>query len=78
MRDPNRIPQVLKAIGTFWEKYPDLRLGQIISNAHATWGVRNDKGRLEGWDPNDVFYFEDDDLLKTIYEEINKNGEFLE
>ena len=70
MRDPKRIPKVLKAIERYWELHPDLRLGQIVSNAHSTWGVRNDKGRLEGWDANDVFYFEDDDLLKTIYEEL--------
>ena len=33
MRDPNRIPDVLEAIRLAWEKYPDLRLGQLIVNA---------------------------------------------
>lgn len=33
MRDPNRIDKVLIEIGKLWHKYPDLRLGQLISNA---------------------------------------------
>lgn len=33
MRDPDRIRDVLDAIRRVWEKYPDLRLGQLILNA---------------------------------------------
>lgn len=33
MRDPNRIPRILAAIQATWEKYPNLRLGQLIANA---------------------------------------------
>ena len=34
MRDPNRIPVILDEIRKVWEKYPDLRLGQLISNPY--------------------------------------------
>ena len=30
MRDPNRIPEVLKEIEYYWNKYPDMRLCQLI------------------------------------------------
>lgn len=33
MRDPKRIPKILKELQEIWEKNPDLRLGQLISNA---------------------------------------------
>ena len=33
MRDPNRIPEVLARIERVWRRFPDLRLGQLISNA---------------------------------------------
>lgn len=32
MRNPDRIPLVLKEIQTIWEKYPDLRLTQLLLN----------------------------------------------
>lgn len=32
MRDPKRIPIILKDLQTIWEKYPDLRLGQLLLN----------------------------------------------
>lgn len=32
MRDPKRIPKVLKELGKIWKKYPDLRLGQLLLN----------------------------------------------
>jgi uncharacterized protein YihD (DUF1040 family) len=55
MRDPNRIPVILEAIRTYWEKYPDLRLGQLIDNAsyHSI---------------ADLFYVEDDVLLLALKE----------
>lgn len=63
MRDPNRIPQVLNALGQYWMKHPDLRLGQIVSNAQSTHRINAGLA-----DTQDVFYFEDEDLLKTLYE----------
>lgn len=31
MRDPNRIKPFLNKFAELWEKYPDLRFGQLIS-----------------------------------------------
>ena len=31
VRDPNRIPQILKLIEELWSNSPDLRLGQLLS-----------------------------------------------
>lgn len=35
MRDPNRIPAIIGLLRDMWEASPDLRLGQLILNAHA-------------------------------------------
>ena len=32
MRDINRIDRILAQLGELWKQYPDLRLGQLISN----------------------------------------------
>ena len=32
MRDKKRIPDILARLENVWEKYPDLRLGQLIVN----------------------------------------------
>lgn len=53
MRDPKRIYIVVNDIMHEWEKYPDLRLGQLISNAMNGSGV-------------DLFYIEDEELVKAI------------
>jgi hypothetical protein len=56
MRDPKRLATVLGAVLLAWEKYPDLRLGQLLLNlAH---GERN------------LYRVEDEELvrrLKTLY-----------
>jgi len=63
MRDPERICKVLELLKTEWEKYPDLRLGQILVN-------------IVGADTEcsfscpEVFYYEDDELIKYLE---NKN-----
>ena len=57
MRDPKRIDVVLKGIKEYWEKHPDLRLGQILCNF----------GRRVGMP--DPFYLEDEDLLRLLKEE---------
>jgi len=53
MRDANRINTVLSGLKDIWEKYPDLRLGQLICNV-----VR---------DPA-LYYIEDEDLVKALKE----------
>ena len=58
MRDPNRIPELLRIISKVWYTNPDLRLGQLILN-----GCPTDAG---------LYYMEDEDLLKNlkrVYEE---------
>ena len=52
MRDPKRIPKVLNSIKSHWEKFPDMRLGQLIMNA-----VNN---------PTMLYYLEDDQLVESI------------
>ena len=62
MRNPERIPEVLKELEEFWKQNPDLRLGQIISNLSYE-SMRN----------NDPFYMEDKDLLELLKQK-NKNN----
>jgi len=47
MRDVKRIPEVLAAIGELWMANPDLRLGQIMSNANVHFYTEDDKA-LQG------------------------------
>ena len=61
MRDPNRIPHVLEEIREIWEKYPDLRLGQLLLNTAER--------------ANMLYYIEDDALvqaLKRLYDDKGK------
>ena len=55
MRDPSRIIKVLQEIAVYWIERPDLRLGQIISNASSS--------ALNNPDP---FYLEEDALILAI------------
>lgn len=50
MRDPNRILIIVSKLMTAWTAAPDLRLGQLISNAHAS---------ISG-SSAELFYVEDD------------------
>lgn len=56
MHNPARIPVVLETLKETWEKYPDLRLGQLISIL----GIINNKGTP------DIFYVEDEDLVNRL------------
>ena len=51
MRDPNRIPIFCYKLAKIWESFPDWRFGQLISN------LTNRK---------DIFYIEDDELIKQL------------
>jgi len=53
MRDPSRIPIILKEIERIWLEGPDLRLCQLIGNCYES---------------GDLYYKEDDDLLKRLKE----------
>ena len=61
MRNPERIPEILKELEEFWEQVPDWRLGQVISNFS-----------YELMGNNDPFYMEDKDLLELLKNK-NKN-----
>lgn len=60
MRDVNRIDALLDLLKKYWKQdvnYSDLRLGQILSNI-----ARN----------KDIFYLEDDEVIKWLEERVNK------
>ena len=56
MRDPARIPEVLKALQEAWEQEPDWRLGQLVFNIARSAGHR------------DSYYIEDDKLVESLKE----------
>jgi uncharacterized protein YihD (DUF1040 family) len=51
-RDPERINIILEHLKEIWMKYPDLRLGQLISNIAPPQAS--------------IFYLEDDTMLKRL------------
>lgn len=51
-RDPRRIYEVLEYIQDIWEKYPDLRLGQLLCNCVK-------------YEPA-LYFLEDDELIKKL------------
>lgn len=55
MRDPNRIPRVIAALGAAWYANPDLRLGQLVSSAAAL-----------ATSTSDPFYVEDDKMIEGL------------
>jgi hypothetical protein len=52
VRPPERIPKVLKTIREVWERFPDLRLGQLLTNA-------TDMGDI-------LYYVEDEELVEKL------------
>lgn len=51
MRDPKRIPAVIRSLEAVWMAYPDMRLCQLLAAIHVM---------------DDPFYLEDDKLLVAI------------
>ena len=51
MRSVDRIPNILDRVSKIWEKYPDLRLGQLLLNCFS--------------DPL-LYYVEDDKLIEAL------------
>lgn len=68
MRNPKRIPIILKEIEKYWEKYPDLRLGQIIINLNTLLS--------ENTHETDLFYLEDERLVEglKLMDKLSKEG----
>ena len=56
-RDKARIPEVLKALRAYWKKNPDLRLAQIVCNAHAI---------SDPYGQRDPFFMEDDVFVARL------------
>lgn len=55
MRDPNRIPEILKELEKYWTAAPDLRLGQLINNLSYL---------ARGY--HDMFCTEDEEMVKVL------------
>ncbi|MGD0449622.1 MAG: hypothetical protein ABSA79_01030 [Candidatus Bathyarchaeia archaeon] len=60
MRDPKRISEVLEALKTIWEAFPDWRLGQVLENFVFLKGERGDKTSRT------LFYQEDTETLAAL------------
>lgn len=52
MRDRQRIPEVLAVLQTAWERYPDMRLGQLLANCCSC--------------DEPLFYMEDDEIMERL------------
>lgn len=66
MRDPNRIPKILNAIGRIWQMHPDMRLFQLLSNVMSP---TLDPGRAGL--TADPYHIEDD----AVYERLRAYAE---
>ncbi len=60
MRDPNRIDNILAAVGDVWKQYPDLRLGQLLVNVFPSMVI---------------YYVEDEDLVKGVKRFYDNNND---
>ena len=65
MRDPKSIERILTKLARYWNRHPDLRLGQLVDNATNT-GLRDGGPSL--------FYVEDDDFEAKLDEMIWKHS----
>lgn len=54
MRNPKRIPEILKRLQKLWEKNPDLRLGQLIENVY------------DNPSKNSAYLFEDEAFISKL------------
>ncbi len=57
MRNPDRIDPLIEQLRKFWKERPDLRLGQIIENAHVAAGLNPNHG---------VFHTEDEYIVEGL------------
>lgn len=61
MRDRKRINKILEILKEYWGLYPDMRLGQIISNIAIDVGA------------SDVYYIEDNILENEMKKQLKKS-----
>lgn len=57
MRDPKRIKEFCEQLAAIWERVPDWRFGQFVSNVLGQ--VQTEKKR-------DIFFIEDDEMLTAV------------
>lgn len=69
MRDPKRIRKFCNRLATVWECVPDWRFGQLMSNMLGQY-VHETK--------RDIFFPEDDELIKFFESYVNKPSMFNE
>lgn len=62
MRNPKRIPEVLKELEKYWNNHPNWRLGQVMSN--LSYELLGD---------NDPFFIEDEMLLELLKSKNEEN-----
>ncbi len=70
MRNPDRIPKILKRLEEVWLKNPDLRFGQLIENVFPN---------RPGFDKKysrSAYFIEDENFVKVLeeYYGVKKNG----
>lgn len=63
MRDVNRIQSFCMELAELWSNWPDLRFGQFMSNVAKY--VKMELGK-------DIFYMEEDELMKIIRQQLKK------
>ena len=61
MRNPNRIKPFCDELAKLWSNWPDLRFGQIMYNISKYIEMEHRK---------DVFYMEDEELIKIFREQL--------
>ena len=62
MRNKDRIPEFLTELQKYWEKVPDWRFGQLISNVLGTC-------------KRDPFFYEENEMLDVFDKFFNKKNE---
>ena len=62
MRNPKRIPKILKLLEQLWNKSTDQRLGQLLENYVFYRGERGDRTSVK------LFYQEDDETERILKE----------
>ena len=63
MRDPKRIKEFCEQLAAIWERVPDWRFGQFVSNVLGQ--VQTEKKR-------DIFFIEDDEMLTEYSTLLNR------
>ena len=58
MRDPKRIPEIIKRLKKLWMKNPDMRLAQLIGNVYP----------CTPYTRIDAYHIEDEEYIKTMEE----------